>query len=59
MKSVGLGPEGGMAIAEALKSNTALKKLESAALQSNPHLLMHSVMLPCVPPPSSVLRCLS
>ena len=27
-----LGPEGGMALAEALRSNTTLKKLESAAL---------------------------
>ena len=31
-----LGPEGGMALAEALKSNTTLKTLESAALPSNP-----------------------
>ena len=31
-----LGPEGGMALAEALKSNTALKSLWSAALPSNP-----------------------
>ena len=31
-----LGPEGGMALAEALKSNTTLEKLESAALPSNP-----------------------
>ena len=31
-----LGPEGGMALAEALKSNTTLETLESAALPSNP-----------------------
>ena len=31
-----LGPKGGMALAEALKSNTALKYLGSAALPSNP-----------------------
>ena len=31
-----LGPEGGMALAEALKSNTTLKTLWSAALPSNP-----------------------
>ena len=31
-----LGPEGGMALAEALKSNTTLKELQSAALPSNP-----------------------
>ena len=31
-----LGPEGGMALAEALKVNTTLKRLESAALPSNP-----------------------
>ena len=31
-----LGPEGGMALAEALKSNTTLETLESAALLSNP-----------------------
>jgi hypothetical protein len=31
-----LGPEGGMALAEALKSNTTLKTLLSAALPSNP-----------------------
>ena len=31
-----LGPEGGMALAEALKSNTALKELWSAAQPSNP-----------------------
>jgi hypothetical protein len=31
-----LGPEGGMALAEALKSNTTLKWLLSAALPSNP-----------------------
>ena len=31
-----LGPEVGMALAEALKSNTALKKLGSAALPLNP-----------------------
>ena len=30
-----LGPEGGMALAEAVKSNTTLETLESAALQSN------------------------
>ena len=28
----GLGPKGGMALAQALKSNTTLEKLESAAL---------------------------
>ena len=31
-----LGPEAGMALAEALKSNTTLKELLSAALPSNP-----------------------
>ena len=31
-----LGPEGGMALAEALKSNTTLEILTSAALRSNP-----------------------
>ena len=31
-----LGREGGMALAEALKSNTTLEDLESAALPSNP-----------------------
>ena len=31
-----LGPEAGMALAEALKSNTTLRTLESAALPSNP-----------------------
>ena len=31
-----LGPEAGMALAEALKSNTTLEMLESAALPSNP-----------------------
>ena len=31
-----LGPEGGMALAEALKSNTTLKTLQSAAQPSNP-----------------------
>ena len=31
-----LGPEGGMALAEALKSNTTLEYLTSAALPSNP-----------------------
>ena len=31
-----LGPAGGMAIAEALKGNTTLKTLMSAALPSNP-----------------------
>ena len=31
-----LGPEAGMALAEALKSNTTLKSLGSAALPSNP-----------------------
>ena len=31
-----LGPEGGMALAEALKSNTTLETLRSAALPSNP-----------------------
>jgi hypothetical protein len=31
-----LGPEGGMALAEALKSNTTLTELRSAALPSNP-----------------------
>ena len=31
-----LGPAGGMAIAEALKSNTTLTSLGSAALSSNP-----------------------
>ena len=31
-----LGPEGGMALAEALKSNTTLEHLWSAALPSNP-----------------------
>ena len=31
-----LGPEGGMALAEALKSNSTLKELGSAALPSNP-----------------------
>ena len=31
-----LGPEGGMALAEALKSNTTLEYLESADLPSNP-----------------------
>ena len=31
-----LGPEGGMALAEALKSNTTLKGLEYAALPSKP-----------------------
>ena len=30
-----LGPEGGMALAEALKSNSTLERLESAALPSN------------------------
>ena len=30
-----LGPEGGMALAEALKSNTTLTRLVSAALPSN------------------------
>jgi len=35
LRSLGLnklGPKGGMALAEALKSNTTLEKLESAAL---------------------------
>ena len=32
LESNELGPEGGMALAEALKSNTALERLESAAL---------------------------
>ena len=39
MRSLGgnkLGPEGGMALAEALKSNTTLETLRSAALPSNP-----------------------
>ena len=54
-----LGPEGGMALAEALKSNTTLERLESAALPLNPHPPIHSLMLPCIPPPSSVLSCLS
>ena len=36
LESNELGPEGGMALAEALKSNTTLKSLESAALPSNP-----------------------
>ena len=31
-----LGPEGGMALAEALKRNTTLERLGSAALPSNP-----------------------
>ena len=31
-----LGPEAGMALAEALKSNTTLKTLRSAALPLNP-----------------------
>ena len=31
-----LGPEGGMALAEALKSNTTLETLGFAALPSNP-----------------------
>ena len=44
-----LGPEGGKALAEALKSNTALKTLWSATLQSNPlaraqrHASMYSI----------------
>ena len=54
-----LGPEGGMALAEALKRNATLEYLWSAALPLNPHPPMHSVMLPCIPPPSSVLSCLS
>ena len=54
-----LGPEGGMALAEALKRNTHLKKLKSAALCSNPHPPMHSLMLTCIPIPSLVLRYLS
>ena len=39
-----LGPEGGMALAEALKSNTTLKELKSAALPSNPpaHAQLHA-----------------
>ena len=39
MRSLGgnrLGPEGGMALAEALKSNTTLEYLMSAFLPSNP-----------------------
>ena len=39
MRSLGrnkLGPESGMALAEALKSNATLKELRSAALPSNP-----------------------
>ena len=48
-----------MALAEALKSNTTLEFLQSAALPSNPHLTVRSFMLPCIPAPSSVLRCLS
>ena len=51
-----LGPEGGMALAEALKSNTTLKELESAALPSNP---LAPAQLPCISPHSSFLRCLS
>ena len=43
-----LGPKGGMALAEALKSNTTLKELESAALRSNPpaHAFIHRSMHP-------------
>eukprot|EP00964_Phaeocystis_antarctica_P091087 scaffold58355_cov66-Phaeocystis_antarctica.AAC.8 len=57
-----LGPEGGMAIAEALKGNTTLKALWSAALQSNPlaHALRpNSMHAPCrlpVPPAFYCLR---
>ena len=36
LEDVKLGPEGGMALAEALKSNTTLEMLRSAALPSNP-----------------------
>ena len=39
-----LGPEGGMALAEALKSNTTLKGLRSVALPSN--LLAHAQLHP-------------
>ena len=49
-----LGPEGGMALAEALKSNTTLEHLGSAALPLNPpvHASVYST-------PSSVLSFLS
>ena len=48
-----LGPEAGMALAEALKSNTTLKTLVSAALPSNPpaHALRpHSMHARCTGP---------
>ena len=57
-----LGPEGGMALAEALKSNTTLEELWSAAQPSNPfaHAQPHaSVHFTYISPPSSFLRCLS
>ena len=50
----GLGPEGGMALAEALKSNTALETLRSAAQPLNPpaHASMSIVaLIECTPPP--------
>ena len=45
-----LGPKGGMALAEALKSNNTLEYLVSAALPSNPPAHVHSVMLPGLAP---------
>ena len=53
-----LGPEGGMALAEALKSNTTLEFLESAALPSNTPALaqLHAFVYFT---PSSSLRCFS
>ena len=56
-----LGPEGGMALAEALKSNTTLERLRSTALPSNPpahasRSFTQPSMPPSVSPPSSSLR---
>jgi hypothetical protein len=54
-----LGPEGGMALAEALKSNTTLTELRSAALPSNPpaHALRpHSMDARCTGPLHVFLR---
>ena len=54
-----LGPVGGIALVEALKSNTTLKTLESAALPSNPpaHALRpHSMHARCTGPLHFFLR---
>jgi hypothetical protein len=54
-----LGPEGGMALAEALKSNTTLEWLKSAALPSNPPadaLRPHSMHTRCTGPLHLFLR---